>query len=180
MAEIVRPYFLKRVCIFGPESCGKSTLAQNLALYYQTSWVPEYARSYLELQKRDPVEEDMTLIAKGQASSERSLAEQANRILFTDTDPLTTRIWSEWLFERCAPEILSLIDEHTYDLYLLLTPDTNWEDDAIRYFPEQRWTFYEHCQRQLKEYNRRYLSISGDWNMRWSKATKAIDSLLAD
>ena len=45
----VRPYFLKRVCLFGPESTGKSTMAQKLANHFETTFVPEYAVSYTHL-----------------------------------------------------------------------------------------------------------------------------------
>ena len=38
---------IKRISITGPESTGKSWLAEQLAGYYQDAWVPEYAREYL-------------------------------------------------------------------------------------------------------------------------------------
>jgi nicotinamide riboside kinase len=38
---------LKKIVIIGPESTGKSTLCEQLSLYYHTTWVPEYAREYL-------------------------------------------------------------------------------------------------------------------------------------
>ena len=44
----VRPYFVRRVSVFGPESTGKTTLAAHLAALHRTAWVPEYARAYLE------------------------------------------------------------------------------------------------------------------------------------
>ena len=37
-----------KVVLFGPESTGKSTLAKKLADHYNTQWVPEYARAYLQ------------------------------------------------------------------------------------------------------------------------------------
>src|SRR4051812_43153596 len=48
LPRCVRPYFVKRVCVFGPESTGKSTLARRLADHFGTAWVPEYARTLLE------------------------------------------------------------------------------------------------------------------------------------
>lgn len=38
----------KRIVIYGPESTGKTTLANDLANHYKTEWVPEYAREYLQ------------------------------------------------------------------------------------------------------------------------------------
>ena len=34
--------------MFGPESTGKTTLSKQLARYYNSVWVPEYAREYLQ------------------------------------------------------------------------------------------------------------------------------------
>src|SRR5262249_341183 len=36
LPRCVRPYFVKRVSVFGPESTGKSTLARRLAAHYGT------------------------------------------------------------------------------------------------------------------------------------------------
>ena len=37
-----------RVVLFGPESTGKTTLSKALARHYNSVWVPEYAREYLQ------------------------------------------------------------------------------------------------------------------------------------
>ena len=47
LPEAVRSWYCRRVVVFGPESTGKSTLAERLARHYGTVWVPEYARGYL-------------------------------------------------------------------------------------------------------------------------------------
>ena len=64
-----------KVVLFGPESSGKSTLAQALAKEFNTQWVPEYMRIYLQ-EKWDQheeicTEEDMLPIAKGQIKLEK-------------------------------------------------------------------------------------------------------------
>ena len=41
---ICRPYFVKKVLLIGSESTGKSTLAQNLALTYNTNYLEEIGR----------------------------------------------------------------------------------------------------------------------------------------
>ena len=38
---------VKKIVIIGPESTGKSTLCEQLAVHYKTEWVREYAREYL-------------------------------------------------------------------------------------------------------------------------------------
>ena len=37
-----------RIVLYGPESSGKTTLAKALAKQFQTTWVPEFARNYLQ------------------------------------------------------------------------------------------------------------------------------------
>ena len=41
-----------KVVLFGPESTGKTTLSRHLARYYNSVWVPEYARAYLQDMER--------------------------------------------------------------------------------------------------------------------------------
>ena len=37
-----------KVVLFGPESTGKSSLAKELAVHYNTFYVDEFARNYLQ------------------------------------------------------------------------------------------------------------------------------------
>src|SRR4051794_34695897 len=116
----VRPYFARRVCVFGPESTGKTTLARRLAEHFGTAWVPEYARTLIEAQQGRIEREDMARIARGQIASEEALARNARRLLVCDTDVLTTRIWSETLYGTCDPFVAEQAMRRPYDLTLLL------------------------------------------------------------
>ena len=113
LPEPVRPYFAKRVCVFGPESTGKSTLARHLAAALDTVYVHEYARPLLDCKGGRCDEIDLPRIARGQAAAEDAMVRQCHRVLVTDTDCLTTRVWSEVLFARVDPEVerLSPADE---------------------------------------------------------------------
>ncbi len=75
-----------KITIIGPESTGKTTLTQQLAHHYQTSWVREYARSYIENLNRPYEESDLVEMAKGQIEAERQAAKKARKYLFCDTD----------------------------------------------------------------------------------------------
>ena len=78
----VRPHFVKRVCIFGPESTGKSTLSKNLAKHYQTVAVPEYARVFLDSRDNILELEEFKFYAPGQLASEDALARSAIEFYF--------------------------------------------------------------------------------------------------
>ena len=70
---------MKRIAIVGPECTGKTSLSLDLAAHYETHWVSEYARQYLDQLGREYVQEDLLHIAKGQLSTEDEAARKANR-----------------------------------------------------------------------------------------------------
>jgi NadR type nicotinamide-nucleotide adenylyltransferase len=176
----VRPYFVKRVCLFGPESTGKTTLARDLARHYHTVYAHEYARPLLDLKEGRCDPEDFAFIARGQAATEDAMARQANRILFCDTDPLLTVIWHRTLVGAAPAWLDELADSRRYDLYLLLDIDVPWVNDGQRYFPDPapRQTFFEQCEEELKRRNRQFIRISGDWANRKRESIRAMDSVL--
>ncbi|CAN0414644.1 unnamed protein product, partial [Phaeothamnion confervicola] len=171
LPEPVRRYYLRRVSIFGPESTGKSTLAARLAQQFGTCWVPEFARTWLEIKGSGHrvTLEDMKVIAQGQKAAEEALANRARRYLFCDTDPLACLLWSEALCGEVAPELRRSCSQG-YDLTLLLDVDVPWEADPVRYLPERRESFLEGCRTLLEAHNRPYHLLSGSWEERWQEA----------
>ncbi|MGB3587118.1 MAG: ATP-binding protein, partial [Tunicatimonas sp.] len=127
-----------KIITTGPESSGKSTLAQALAGYYQVVWVPEYARDYLNKLNRPYQEEDLLKIAKGQIKREDEAAKGKPDLLICDTSLMVIKIWSEYRYRRCHPWILKQIERRPLDLYLLCTPDIPWEPDPQRENPTNR------------------------------------------
>lgn len=175
---VVRPYFLKRICIFGPESTGKSTLTRDLALRYNTSFVSEYARGLLDHKNGRCDYEDIDLIARGQLASESSMEQHANRVLFCDTDIVTTAIWSEVLFEKCPEWIVLESLKKRYDLYLLLDIDVPWVEDNQRCLAHRREEFFKRCEQALIARNFPFVRIYGNWQERFNSACQAVDSVL--
>lgn len=178
LPRIARPFFAKRVCIFGPESTGKSTLARRLAEHYQTHYVPEYARVHLEARDGEISYDDIDPIARGQKAAQQAALFNANRILFADTDLLTTVIWSHWLFQKCPGWIEAEANEQNYELYLVNDVDVPWVEDSVRYLPEKRHSFLERCIQELESRDRKWILLSGDWETRFKTATDAVDGLL--
>jgi NadR type nicotinamide-nucleotide adenylyltransferase len=174
----VRPYFVRRVCVFGPESTGKTTLARRLADHFNTVMVPEYARALIEAQQGRLQPADMERIARGQVASEEALAREARRVLICDTDVLTTRIWSEILYGTCSDWVCCQANQRHYDLYLLLDVDVPWVADMARYLPENRQGFFARCRAELEARNRPYVLLQGVWDARFARACAAVERLL--
>lgn len=175
----VRPYYVRRVCLFGPESTGKSVLAKRLAERYGTVGAEEYARPLLALQDNRCAYADIERIARGQIASEEALARQANRLLFCDTDPLTTCVWSHALFGKCPEWLEEEGRRRPYDLTLLCDIDSPWHDDGTRFFPDDRAGFMARCVIALGHAGRPYATIGGTWDERFLKAVALTDDLVA-
>jgi NadR type nicotinamide-nucleotide adenylyltransferase len=172
-----------RIVLFGPESTGKTTLSKHLARHYNTVWVPEYAREYLQQkwnnERKTCENSDLIPIAVGQMKLENKLAKKADRILICDTDLLETKVYSETYYGGFVdPKLESAAIANTYNLYLLTYIDTPWEEDDIRDRPELRMEMFLAFENALKKYNRPYILLKGDKNTRLQKAIKAIDAIL--
>lgn len=174
----VRPYYVKKVCVFGPESTGKTTLTRRLAREFNTVHVDEYARDMLVLKNNEVTAGDIPYIAKGQTASEDAAALQANKVMFCDTDLITTVLWSEVLFNGCPQWIRDEADRRKYDLYLLLDIDTPFVDDPQRFLPDRRKWFLDVCIHALESRNRPYIMINGSWEERFNKAVIAVNKLI--
>jgi len=172
-----------KIVLFGPESSGKTTLSIKLAHHYNTVWVAEYARAYLQNkwnnERKTCENSDLLPIAIGQMKLENKLVKKADKVLICDTDLLETKVYSEEYYGGAVDPLLEKAAiENTYDLYLLTYIDTPWEADDLRDRPEQRLEMFKAFENALKKYNRPYILLKGDKNARLKTAIKAIDSLL--
>ncbi|GAB3528835.1 hypothetical protein GCM10027443_07260 [Pontibacter brevis] len=167
-----------KIAITGPESTGKSTLAENLARHYDTVWVPEYARTYVGNLGRPYTLEDLEAIARGQLALEQEMQPQAKRILFSDTDLLVIKIWSEHAFGQCPTWIQDKLKQQNYNLCLLMGVDLPWEPDPQREHPHLRQYFYEWYKRELQALGVPFVEIYGQQEERLQLACRHIDALL--
>jgi len=170
---------IKKFVVIGPESTGKSTLCSQLAQHFNTLWVPEYAREYLEKNGTDYTYDDLLTIAKGQIELEESNNLQlttCNSQLFIDTDMYVVKVWCEYVFNKCHNWILNRIAERKYDGYLLCNVDLPWVKDNLREYPdlETRNKLYKFYKDILINQNTPWIEISGSYEERFEKAVKFI------
>ena len=174
---------IKRIVVFGPESTGKTTLCKDLSAHYNTVWVSEFARSFLQ-EKWDETQEvcdldDLITIAKGQMNAENLALQKANNLLFCDTNVLVTQIWSETHFKGyCDPILKEAIHQVDYDLYLLTGIDIPWEADDLRDRPNDRQMMFDYFKNTLEQLSQNYSVLEGNQELRLQMAIDIIDKLL--
>jgi HTH-type transcriptional repressor of NAD biosynthesis genes len=182
----VRPHFVRRLVVTGPESTGKTTLAERLAGHFETVCVPEFARAHLDAKyagrevPSPPCEEgDIPVIARGQMASEDEAARTANRLLVCDTDLYLTCLYAEEFFGHCPEWIREAAATRPADLHLLLDADVPWTADPQRDRPHRRAQLFARLREALEEGGRRYVVVSGSWDERWAQAKDAAAALVA-
>jgi len=152
---------VKEIVITGPESTGKSTLAENLAGYYKDIWVPEYARTYLRELGRPYRKGDLTKIAKGQWSLQKQYLKKAKRFIFYDTSMLIIKVWSTYKYGTCTKWIEEHFKKQKVDLYVLTKTDLPWEYDPLRENPDDRDKLFEIYKEELTKYDKPFIEVGG-------------------
>ena len=170
-----------KIALFGPESTGKTTLAKQLAEYYKTEWVPEFARDYLQ-EKWNKTQDicnvdDMLPIAYGQTKSENEHLLLASKYLFCDTNLMVTKVFSEVYYDYCDPSLNQAAVEHEYDLFFLTDIDVPWEKDDLRDKVEGRESVFSVFKQSLIDNKKPFITLSGDKDLRLNKAISIIDDL---
>lgn len=172
-----------KIVLFGPECTGKTTLSRQLAIHYNSIWVPEYAREYLQdkwnNERKTCEVDDLLPIAEGQIKLENKLAQKTETVLICDTDLLETKVYSEaYYLGSCDPVLEKYALENTYDLYFLTYIDTPWEADDLRDKSERREKMFKAFEEALVVNKRPYVLLKGNKKERLALAIKHIDSLL--
>jgi nicotinamide riboside kinase len=177
----VRGAVALRVRLLGGESTGKSTLADALARAFGTAWVLEWGRPY-----SDPKDHggepwttgDFVRIATRQNELEEITVRRAERILFCDTDAMSTGIWHVEYLGRRDATVEALGAGRHYDLSLLLEPDIAWQQDGNRNSNEARIRQQAALVERLDELGQTAVHVAGDVGDRLARAEQAIEEAL--
>jgi NadR type nicotinamide-nucleotide adenylyltransferase len=168
---------MKTICLHGPESTGKSTLATRLAVHFGCEVVPEYGRAYCEEHGTDIEMAALVEIAQRHDMMTQAARMRASDKLILDTDPLMTAVWADMMFGTRDPWFDRFVG--VADLYLLLDIDLPWLDDGLRIFgsAEARARFFALSRAELDRRAVAYEVISGRGEARFDRALAAIARL---
>jgi len=172
-----------RIALFGPESTGKTQLAEALSVRYGEPWVHEYVREFWERREGTIVAADLGEIARGQIQNEEAAVQLATRAVFCDTELLTNVLWADLLFPgSCPPWVRRAAEERcrAYAVYLLCLTDLPFSPDPQRCFPDEadRAACMLRWRETLTSRGLPTADIFGSGNERLERACAAVDSVL--
>ena len=169
---------LRTVCLHGPESTGKSTMAPRLAQQFDSLCVAEFGRTYCETYGTDLTMADLVVIAQTQDAKARTALDSGARPVILDTDPLMSAVWADMMFGRRDPWFDRW--QGTADLYLLFDIDLPWVEDGTRMFGShrERQRFFDLSRRELERRGVPWVLIHGEGSRRYLNALTAIRAAL--
>ena len=164
------------VCLTGPESTGKTTLAAELARKFGGVWLPEYSRSLLDSSECN--ERELLTITHEQAAREINFVDSTPSVGIIDTDFVNIRIWWEVQFGYIPDEVDEHIETQAERSYLLLSPDIPWVFDKLRNRQTDREFLFRKHLEVLDQFGFNYLIVRGEGIARTKCAVSASTTLL--
>lgn len=164
---------ITNVVFLGAPSTGKTTITKRMAQEYGTVWMPEYGREYWEqnqVERRLSLEQ-LVKIAEGHLEREKSLLYQANQYLFTDTNALTTFMFSQYYHQTAVPKLIELANlaSSRYDLIFLGDTDILYDDTWDRSGDVNRKIFQKQIIGDLLARKIPFIVLSGNLETRVTK-----------
>jgi len=165
-----------RIVVCGPESTGKTELATELAGYYNCSWIPEYARTYIGTLNRPYSLEDVYHIAGVQLEQTK---QAASGMLIYDTWLIITKVWLDLVFGIKDEKIEKLIMSRPVDFFLLCEPDIPWYPDPVRENGgEARQQLFLRYREEIERAGYPFSLVSGTGQERLASAVAGIDNYI--
>ena len=163
---------LARLCLIGPESTGKSQMAERLARELGFSWAPEFAREYAIRVQRELTADDVEPIARGEV-------ENLEGKTILDTDLISTVVYARYYYGSCPEWIEAEARKRRADLYLLLDTDLEWKADPARDAadPAMREDLFDAFRAALEEFECSFRIVSGGWEERFDAVRAAARTL---
>lgn len=161
---------ITNVVFLGAPSTGKTTIAERMAQEYETIWMPEYGREYWEKYqvKRRLSLEQLVEIAEGHLKREEDLLYQANQYLFTDTNAITTFMFSQYYYQCALPKLVEMakLAASRYDLVFVCDTDIPYHDTWDRSGDVKRKMFQKQIIEDLQARKTPFFVLSGNLETR--------------
>lgn len=168
----------KIVVITGAESTGKSTLTEQLAAHFDTLFMPEIARSYVEGLNRKYTYDDVEQIAKLQVENLNNLVTQQVPLVFVDTWLIITKVWFEFVYNETPGWLIDEIQKTKIDLFLVCDIDLPWIYDPVRENGGENRNILQNLYiKNIIEFGYNYKIVQGTNNDRLSNAIKFVEEL---
>ncbi|MER2171736.1 MAG: multifunctional transcriptional regulator/nicotinamide-nucleotide adenylyltransferase/ribosylnicotinamide kinase NadR [Psychrobacillus psychrodurans] len=159
LPSAVRESYVKRICLCGVESTGKSTMAKLLAAHFQTNFVEEYGRAFYDNINGCfdiDMPEDFHQIAFGHSYAISQAVPTANKVLFIDTEETYTQFFRMKSIGEKSAVLSEMIKSRVnqIDTFIYLEPHNPYEMDGTRLpvHEEQRIQDNERLKGLFKEY----------------------------
>ena len=170
---------ITNIVFLGAPCTGKTTLAARMAEEYKTAWMPEYGREYWEkhqINRRLSLEQ-LVEIAEGHLEREEALLSRADRHLFTDTNAITTYMFSLAYHKRAHPRLaeLAVRARERYDLVFLCEDDIPYQDTWDRSGQADRAVFQKQIASDLLRRKVCFFRLSGSLDVRVERARSIIE-----
>ncbi len=198
IAQPFRRQFTKKVLIMGSASNGKTTLAKDLARFYDAPVSMEYAREYqIKNNVRDDelISKDYYYLLLGQYDQTSKLIDSnANRgLVIADTNSLVTKGYYDYYMESEEQEDLSveifdnlfvsILAKEKWDLILFVQPIGSYVNDGFRDMTMAedhiRHSFSQHLDMMREQYlaNIPHVYLADDYLGNYEAAKIAIDAI---
>lgn len=179
ISDAAKKFFTKKIVIMGPESTGKSILTDKLATHYKTNFVEEYGRTVYEENGNKVSIDDFVKISKGRQKIENKRIKKSNKILFCDTEDITTYYLMKEFYPKKYKKnekfLKKKIKKSKYDLYILLKPDCDGVQDGTRSFLDKRKKHFNIIKSFMMKKGCFFIEIGGKWDNRFNKSVNFIN-----
>jgi HTH-type transcriptional regulator, transcriptional repressor of NAD biosynthesis genes len=178
ISPIVYQDLITNIVFLGAPSTGKTTIASKMADEYKTVWMSEYGREYWEnnqVNRRLSLEQ-LVEITEGHLERENQLIYQANQYIFTDTNAITTFMFSISYHQTAHNRLVELANlaQSRYDLVFLCDVDIPYDDTWDRSGDVNRKVFQKQIIGDLIVRKIPYIVLSGDLETRSKKVKKVL------
>ena len=164
-----------KIVVSGPESTGKTELCLSLGEYFDISYIPEYARSYVEGLKSPYTFEDVEHIASTQKKELTDALGKGHDIILMDTYLLITKIWFREVYGKIPHWIEHSLTASGIDLFLVCYYDIPWVSDPVRENPGARRKYlFDEYTREIKQLGIPLEIVKGTGPVRVQNAIKSI------